>query len=96
MRLEIDATVLYAMGTRDVALFDRAFESPYNTYVVDGLPPTPIAAPGRASLEAAAAPAGTPYLFYVLADLEGRHAFAETFDEHQANVAKARADGVLP
>jgi UPF0755 protein len=96
MRLEIDATVLYAMGTRDVAVFDRAFESPYNTYLVDGLPPTPIAAPGRASLEAAAAPASTPYLFYVLSDLEGRHAFAETFEEHQANVAQARADGVLP
>jgi UPF0755 protein len=96
MRLELDATVLYALGTRDVAEFNRDFESPYNTYLVDGLPPTPISAPGRASLEAAAAPATTPYLYYVLSDLEGHHAFGQTFEEHQANVAQARADGVLP
>jgi UPF0755 protein len=96
MRLELDATVLYALGTRDIAEFDREFDSPYNTYVADGLPPTPISTPGRSSLEAAAAPAATPYLFYVLADLEGNHVFAETIEEHQANVAKAREDGVLP
>jgi UPF0755 protein len=96
MRLELDATVLYALGTRDIAEFDREFDSPYNTYVADGLPPTPISAPGRSSLEAAAAPAATLYLFYVLADLEGNHVFAETIEEHQANVARAREDGVLP
>lgn len=96
MRLDIDATVLYALGTRDVAEFDREVDSPYNTYAVNGLPPTPIATPGRASLEAAAAPANTPFFFYVLSDNEGRHAFAETLDEHNANVAKAREDGVLP
>ncbi len=96
MKLDIDATVLYALGTRDITQFDRAVDSPYNTYVVGGLPPTPIAAPGRASLEAAAAPEETPYFFYVLSDLEGRHAFAATIEEHNDNVAKARADGVLP
>jgi UPF0755 protein len=96
MRLELDATVLYALETRDIAEFNRDFDSPYNTYVVDGLPPTPISAPGRSSLEAAAAPADTPYLYYVLSDLEGNHAFATTLDEHLANVAKAREDGVLP
>ncbi|HEU4318827.1 MAG TPA: endolytic transglycosylase MltG [Acidimicrobiia bacterium] len=96
MKLDIDATVLYAMGTRDVAEFDRDFDSPYNTYLVAGLPPTPIAAPGRASLEAAAAPDATPYFFYVLSDTEGRHAFAETIEEHNDNVAQAREDGVLP
>jgi UPF0755 protein len=96
IRLEIDATVLYALGTRDVAEFDREVDSPYNTYIASGLPPTPISAPGRASLEAAAAPAATGYYFYVLSDLEGRHAFAETFEEHQANVNQAREDGVLP
>lgn len=96
MRLDIDATVLYALGTRDVTRFDRSIDSPYNTYQVTGLPPTPIAAPGRASLEAAAAPADTPYFYYVLADTEGRHAFAETLDEHNANVARAREEGVLP
>ena len=96
MPLDIDATVLYALDTRDVADFDREVDSPYNTYRVQGLPPTPIASPGRASLEAAAAPSDTPFFFYVLSDLEGRHAFAETLDEHNANVARAREEGVLP
>lgn len=96
MRLEIDATVLYALGTRDIALFDREVASPYNTYRNDGFPPTPISAPGRASLEAAAAPADTAYLFYVLKDIDGSHAFAETFEQHQANIEQARRDGVLP
>lgn len=96
MKLDIDATVLYAIGTRDISDFDREFDSPYNTYLVAGLPPTPIAAPGRASLEAAAAPDETPFFFYVLSDTEGHHAFAATIDEHNANVARAREDGVLP
>lgn len=96
MKLDIDATVLYALGTRDIADFDREFDSPYNTYLVAGLPPTPIAAPGKASLEAAANPETTDFLFYVLKDLEGFHAFAATLEEHNANVAQARADGVLP
>jgi UPF0755 protein len=96
MKLDIDATVLYALGTRDITEFDREFESPYNTYLEGGLPPTPIAAPGRSSLEAAANPDDTLYLFYVLADLEGHHAFAETFEDHQKNVNQAREDGVLP
>ena len=96
MKLDIDATVLYALGTRDISLFDREVASPYNTYLVAGLPPTPISSPGRASLEAAASPATTDFLYYVLADLEGHHAFAATLEEHNENVAKARADGVLP
>jgi len=96
MKLDIDATVLYALGTRDISQFDRDVDSPYNTYLVNGLPPTPIAGPGRASLEAAAAPANTEFLFYVLSDLEGHHAFAATLDEHNANVARAREEGVLP
>ncbi len=96
MRLDIDATVLYAVGSRDIADFNREVDSPYNTYIVNGLPPTPIAAPGRASLEAAANPDQTDYLFYVLSDLDGNHAFAVTLDEHNANVARAREDGVLP
>jgi UPF0755 protein len=96
MKLDIDATVLYAVGSRDIADFDREVDSPYNTYLVNGLPPTPIASPGKASLEAAAAPDVTDFLFYVLSDLEGNHAFAATLEEHNANVAKAREDGVLP
>jgi UPF0755 protein len=96
MKLDIDATVLYALGTRDPAEFDREVDSPFNTYLVNGLPPTPISSPGRASLEAAAAPESTDYLYYVLSDLEGHHAFAPTLEEHNANVEQARADGVLP
>jgi UPF0755 protein len=96
MKLDIDATVLYAVGSRDIADFDREIDSPYNTYLVAGLPPTPISAPGRASLEGVAAPDETDYLFYVLSDLEGHHAFAATIEEHNANVAQAREDGVLP
>lgn len=96
MALEIDATVLYALNTRDVAEFDRGIDSPYNTYLHQGLPPTPIAAPGNASLEAAAAPDETPYFYYVLSDEEGNHAFAETLEEHNANVNQAREDGILP
>lgn len=96
MPLEIDATVLYALGTRDISRFDRGVDSPHNTYQVTGLPPTPIAAPGRASLEAAAAPEETEFFYYVLSDLEGHHAFATTLEEHNENVAQARDDGVLP
>lgn len=96
MRLDIDATVLYALGTRDASRFDREVASPYNTYRNDGLPPTPISAPSRASLEAAAAPADTPFLFYVLKAPDGSHAFAETLEEHNRNVEQARRDGVIP
>ena len=96
MKLDIDATVYYALGTRDVTRFDRTVDSPYNTYVVVGLPPTPIALPGKASLAAAASPEATEYFFYVLADRDGNHVFAKTFDEHLDNVNRARADGVLP
>ncbi len=94
-RLEIDATVLYGLRTRDPALFNNESDSPYNTYRVDGLPPTPISAPGLASLQAAAAPAETDFRFYVLADENGAHAFAVTFEEHLANVERSRAAGLL-
>lgn len=95
MALEIDATVLYALGTDDVSQFNNEVDSPYNTYQATGLPPTPIAAPSRASLEAAASPEDTSFLFYVLSDPSGAHAFSETLEEHNANVAQAREDGLL-
>ncbi len=95
-RLDIDATVLYAMGTRDPSQIDVTFESPYNTRLVGGLPPGPISAPGLASLQAAAAPADTEFRYYVLASEDGSHAFAVTLEEHNANVAASREAGVLP
>ena len=64
---------------------DLQFDSPYNTYRYAGLPPGPIAAPGRASLEAAAHPAGVPYLYFVSRN-DGSHAFSTTLDEHNRNV----------
>ncbi len=93
MRLQIDATVQYARGehTERVLFEDLEVDSDWNTYERDGLPPTPIAAPGNASLRAAAAPEDTDHLFYVVDDLEtGSHAFAETLEEHRQNVAAYR------
>lgn len=93
MRLQIDATVQYARGehTDRVLLEDLEIQSLWNTYEVDGLPPTPIAAAGAGAIRAAGDPAETDFLFYVLRDLEtGEHAFAATNEEHNANVAEFR------
>lgn len=78
--LGIDATVLYALGDRHAVLTQSALEvdSPYNTRRYTGLPPTPIGAPGSASLEAALNPADGPWMYYVLADCDGNHAFSTT------------------
>ena len=94
--LQMDSTVLYALNTRDISLFDRGIDSPYNTYLHSRLPPTPIAAPSFASLRAAAEPADTDYRFFVLSSTDGRHTFSVTAEEHQAAVEKSRAEGVLP
>lgn len=87
--LQIDATVLYALGRyKDLVLTeDTEVDSPYNTYQGAGLPPTPIAGFGEASLRAAAAPADVPYRYYVLRapECDGSHVFAETLEEHNAN-----------
>ena len=96
MKLQSDPTIIYGLvggkGTlgRPIKRSEIQQPSPYNTYVVDGLPPGPIANPGRASLEAAANPARTRDLFFV-ADGTGGHTFTETYDQHQKNVVKLRA-----
>jgi UPF0755 protein len=95
MRLESDPTTIYGLtGGRPLGHGLRESElqsqTPYNTYVIAGLPPTPIANPGRASLAAALDPANTADLYFV-ADGTGGHAFASGLAEHQQNVAKWRA-----
>lgn len=95
MRLQTDPTVIYGVtGGRGV--LDRGLRrselnatTPYNTYRIDGLPPTPIANPGREAIQAALNPADTDYIFFV-ADGSGGHAFARTLEEHNANVARWR------
>jgi UPF0755 protein len=91
MRLEIDATVLYALGKRKrrVLYRDLLVDSPYNTYRHAGLPPGPICSPGLPSLLAALRPAKVPYLFYV-ARGDGYHTFSRTYEEHLQAVAAYR------
>ncbi len=96
MKLQTDPTVIYGV-TKGEGVLGRGLrqselrkETPYNTYVITGLPPTPIANPGRASLEAAVNPDQTEFIFFV-ADGTGGHAFAKTLDEHNKNVTKWRA-----
>ena len=95
MKLQSDPTIIYGLvggkGSlgRPIQRNEIDQPTPYNTYVIDGLPPGPIANPGRASLEAAANPARTKELFFV-ADGTGGHAFADNYEIHQKNVARLR------
>ena len=95
MRLQTDPTVIYGV-TKGEGVLGRGLRqselrraTPWNTYVIEGLPPTPIANPGLASLQAAVNPADSDYIFFV-ADGTGGHAFAVTLEEHNRNVAKWR------
>jgi UPF0755 protein len=96
MRLQSDPTIIYGLtggkGSlgRPILRSEIDQPTPYNTYVVDGLPPGPIANPGRASLEAAANPARTKELYFV-ADGTGGHVFSDNYAEHQKNVARLRS-----
>lgn len=92
MRLQCDPTVIYALVrdgryTGNLTREDLAFDSPYNTYLHAGLPPGPIAAPGRAALEAAVYPAPVDYLYFVSRN-DGSHVFASTLAEHNRNVRR--------
>ena len=89
MPLQVDATIEYALPEHksELSFADLRIDSPYNSYVHAGLPPTPIANPGLRSLLAALHPARTEDLYYVYCG-NGRHVFAKTLAEHQANVAR--------
>src|SRR4029079_7163779 len=93
MKLQSDPTIIYGLvggkGSlgRPIQRNEIEQPTPYNTYVIDGLPPGPIANPGRASLEAAANPARTKELYFA-ADGTGGHAFADTYEQHPKNVAR--------
>uniref|UniRef100_UPI003BAC0FC9 endolytic transglycosylase MltG n=1 Tax=Stappia sp. TaxID=1870903 RepID=UPI003BAC0FC9 len=97
MRLQSDPTILYGLHGGKAWTSDRSAltrsdmdkPNPYNTYQIDGLPPGPIGSPGRASMEAVANPSRTKDLYFV-ADGTGGHVFAETYEQHQRNVAKWR------
>ena len=96
MPMQADPTVVYALLKAhrydgNIRREDLAMDSPYNTYKYPGLPPGPIASPGKASLEAALMPAGAPYLYFVSRN-DGSHVFAQTLDEHNANVRKFQID----
>jgi UPF0755 protein len=112
MPLQIDASLYYQQDANRPFSELRRLDTPYNTYMYPGLPPTPIANPGRASIRAALNPAANPsigdpicadipkkepclYLYYVLADADGRHVFAATVEQHEENVRKAREAGLL-
>ncbi|MCA1705015.1 MAG: endolytic transglycosylase MltG, partial [Actinobacteria bacterium] len=92
MALGIDATVSYALGEHKTSLTesDLAVDSPYNTRLVAGLPPTPIGAPGAASLDATAHPATGDWLYYVVSDCDGHHAFSESYQGFLDNKALYR------
>lgn len=89
MPLQVDASIEYVFPEHHAVITNRdlAIDSPYNTYRRTGLPPTPIANPGKASIDAAFAPVPSQYLYYVYKG-GGHHAFARTLDEHNANVAR--------
>jgi UPF0755 protein len=87
--LQVDATLAYINGKTSAQMTqgDLAFDSPYNTYIHKGLPPTPISNPGLESIDAAVHPTSTPYLYF-LTGSDGKMHYAKTFDEHRENIQK--------
>ncbi|TQM04083.1 endolytic transglycosylase MltG [Pseudonocardia kunmingensis] len=96
-RLELDSMVNYPLDLQALRTTaeDRTRPGPYNSYVVTGLPPTPIAAAGREAIAAALEPAAGPWMYFVRCQADGTSCFAETYEEHDANVREARANGAF-
>jgi len=96
-RLELDSMVNYPLDLQALRTTpeDRARPGPYNSYVVTGLPPTPISAPGPEAIAAAMAPEQGPWFFFVRCQKDGVSCFATTFEEHQRNVVTARENGAF-
>ena len=96
MKLQTDPTVIYAVTNGEMNLNrpiykrDLAYDSPYNTYVYEGLPPAPICSPGKEAIMAVAHPENTPYLYFVADGETGGHRFAKSLSEHNDNVAHYR------
>jgi len=96
MKLQTDPTVIYAVTNGEMNLNrplykrDLSYDSPYNTYVYEGLPPAPICSPGKEAIMAVAHPENTPYLYFVADGETGGHRFAKSLSEHNANVAHYR------
>ena len=97
MPLQIDATVLYALNRpqESVSFKDREVNSPYNTYKISGLPPGPIASPGRRALEATVSPTPGNWLYYVLTDPSGKHSFTANYNEFNNLVNQCIAKGLF-
>ncbi|MGX7829243.1 endolytic transglycosylase MltG [Actinokineospora sp. 24-640] len=96
-RLEYDSTVNYVLDRPDVATSDndRNRAGPYNTYKNTGLPPTPISAPSKEAIAAAAEPEPGDWMFFVLCEKDGTSCFAKTYDQHLANIDIAKANGAF-
>jgi UPF0755 protein len=97
MKLQVDATIMYCIGEHKDTLTQSDLNSncPYNTRLNSGLPPTPIASPGEASLQAALNPEPGPWLYYVLADKDGHHFFTDDVNAFNKAVADAQKQGLL-
>jgi UPF0755 protein len=96
-RLELDSMVNYPLDLQALRTTteDRARPGPYNSYVVAGLPPTPISAPGAAAIQAALTPEPGPWLYFVRCKTDGTSCFAESFAQHTDNVREAQANGAF-
>ncbi|MGV0634144.1 endolytic transglycosylase MltG [Mycolicibacillus trivialis] len=96
-KLEFDSTVNYRLDRQEVATTDadRAEPTPWNTYMTEGLPATPICSPGEDALRAAEHPADGPWLYFVTVDLQGTTLFSADYEQHLANIETAKRNGVL-